>query len=584
MGEHGVTREAWELRLMDSTQQPVPEGPLLKLLYQISECSDAGDEPQVLLRSVLDVIVTHFEVPHAAISLFNPNNNRLEVEVAFGMPEDCWEWQLPLGVGLNGWVALHNRGLRVDDARLDSRYVELVPDMRSVVAVPLSREAIALGVLTFGDSRIGAFDEQLLLDLEQVGLAIAKLLDRVWRLEHLKNKATLYQSVVNMVGKVSNRFELDGILADITSEARRIINCEMCSLFLLSPEGATLDLEVLIARDGRRPHEEVVALSDSSMGTAVLHRKTVEVSNLAATEEHHFVGLEDRHNLVGMLCTPLIYEEQVIGVLNAYTAVPHRYSNTEKQVFRALANIGAFAIENSRLYTRIIDSENLLRQSERLTTLGTLASEIAHEIRNPLTVIRLLVESLSLDVADDDPRTKDFKVVTDNIDNLGEIVGRVLDFGKSQSQMFAKWKTCNLIEDCIRLVRFKLRRSRIHVNFERCDDTWVHCNKGQIQQVFLNLFINAEEAMPDGGQITIRSEVSDEGNQVNFYFSDTGTGIPSGIRDHVFGSFLTGKSTGTGLGLAIVKRILRDHRGNIEILDTSPGGTTFRFWLPVHHP
>jgi len=552
----------------------------LQLRYQIGESLHISEDPQRILDKILLDVAAYFDVGYGTISLFNPNTNRLEIEAFIGLPENCREWQLPMGVGLTGWVALHNKSMCVADSNLDPRYVRIMEGLSSVIAVPLSMYASSVGVISLESENPNVFTSRELKELEVVAEEMTRVLSRVWRVMNLKKKSHQLDSVVNMVSKVSNRFELDGILSDITQEARRIIDCEMCSLFLLNAEGL-LELEVLVDRNGQRAHSETVEVGETTMGTAVIHRKTVEISNLITTEEHHFAGLTERKQLMGMLCTPLIYEDAVIGVLNAYTARPHRFSNTEKQVFGALANIGAFAIENAKLYNRIIDSENTVRHNERLTTLGTLASEIAHEIRNPLTVIRLLVESMSLDLSDDDFKQRDLKVVMDNIDNLGEIVGRVLNFGKSQTQIFSRWNTHEIISDCIQLVRFKLKRSQIKVEFVESDHVVVNCNKGQIQQVFLNLFINAEEAMPHGGEITIRSELSDDNERIFFYFKDTGNGIPDSIRDVVFDSFLTGKSTGTGLGLAIVKRILRDHRGNIEITESSTAGTTFRFWLPV---
>jgi len=282
-----------------------------------------------------------------------------------------------------------------------------------------------------------------------------------------------------------------------------------------------------------------------------------------------------------MLSASLGYEKQVIGVLNAYTKQAYRFSNSERQVFRALADMGAFAIENAKLYTRIIDTEDSLRNNERLTTLGMLSAEIAHEIRNPLTVMKLLVESLSLDQKLDEASQNDMNVVLEKINDLGEIVGRVLNFGKNRTQIFSRWDMNKIVEDSIQLVRFKLIRNRIKVDFETGNGCFVQCNKGQIQQVLLNLFINADEAMPDGGTIKIRFEKDHENGNLLVLFSDTGLGIPDEIKSGIFDSFLSGKPSGSGLGLAIVKRILRDHRGNIEIAETSESGTIFKFWLPM---
>ena len=111
----------------------------------------------------------------------------------------------------------------------------------------------------------------------------------------------------------------------------------------------------------------------------------------------------------------------------------------------------------------------------------------------------------------------------------------------------------------------------------------VNGNKGQLQQVFLNLIINASEAMPDGGNMTISPAIEGEENRkkVAIYFSDTGTGIPENIQDHIFESFLTGKPEGTGLGLSITKRILRSHNGDISVAQSSSQGTTIRIELPL---
>jgi signal transduction histidine kinase len=562
-----------------TTRAPIE--PLSELLYRLAECGYQSEDPQWILNQLLHEIVHHFQVSSGSISLFNPNSNRLDIEAHFGLPDCCRDFNLPMGVGLTGWVALHHKPARVDDVRTDPRYVKIAESIRSALAVPLVDESSSLGVLTIESDLVGRFSEDDQIRLESVSGFIVRVIGRVWRIVNLKKKCTQLESLVTMVGKLSNRFELEGILLDLTREARRILDCRMCSLYLVKQPG-TLDLEVLVDEKGPMLHQEQIKFEESSMGTAAQHQKTLEISNLAHTEEFHFPTLIAEHQLVGMLSTPLVYESRVIGVLNAYTTTPHRFSNTEKGLFRALADIGAFAIENTKLYNRIIDSEDALRSNERLTTLGLLSAEIAHEIRNPLTVIKLLVESLALDLDLDEEKHRDLNVVIEKINDLGEIVCRVLNFGKSQQQIFCRWDLNAIVQDSIQLVRFKLQRNRIRVKFEPGNSIWVNCHKGQIQQVLLNLFINAEEAMSEGGHITIRLQSDPLRHTANIYFTDTGGGIPEEIRDGVFDSFLSGKPTGSGLGLAIVKRILRDHRGDIAIEQTGKKGTTFRFWIPLY--
>jgi signal transduction histidine kinase len=111
----------------------------------------------------------------------------------------------------------------------------------------------------------------------------------------------------------------------------------------------------------------------------------------------------------------------------------------------------------------------------------------------------------------------------------------------------------------------------------------VNASKGQLQQVFLNLIINAAEAMPDGGTLTIHSVVegSPDEERLAVYFTDTGSGIPENIQEKIFESFLTDKPEGTGLGLSIVKRIMRTHHGDISVANSTSLGTTLRIELPL---
>jgi signal transduction histidine kinase len=280
-----------------------------------------------------------------------------------------------------------------------------------------------------------------------------------------------------------------------------------------------------------------------------------------------------------MLSTPIAFGDQIIGVLNAYTRRRHRFNNTEKKVFATLASLGAIAIQNARLYSRVFSTEESLRRNEKLTTLGMLAAEIAHEIRNPLTVIKLLFDSLELQFPGDDARQTDVAVIGEKLDHLEEIVERVLSFGRSREGMYSRQNLNQLVRDSLHLVRLKLHQQKIDIQFKPSEPSiLVEVNKGQIQQVMLNLILNATQAMPEGGSITIGTSQEDGHAQVNI--CDSGSGIPEDIQGKIFESFLTDRPDGTGLGLSISKRILRSHRGDIELTHSSEEGTCFKFWIP----
>jgi len=154
----------------------------------------------------------------------------------------------------------------------------------------------------------------------------------------------------------------------------------------------------------------------------------------------------------------------VLGVLAVFTDRPHRFDNDEKRVCATLANLGAVALQNARLYARVFQSEETLRKQEQLTTLGLLAAEIAHEIRNPLTVLKLLHGGLGMDFAAEDPRRTDLRVIGEKLDQLESIVTRVLNFAKAPTSLHSRWSLSDIIADTLVLVRPKLAQAKAQMD------------------------------------------------------------------------------------------------------------------------
>ena len=176
------------------------------------------------------------------------------------------------------------------------------------------------------------------------------------------------------------------------------------------------------------------------------------------------------------------------------------------------------------------------------------------------------------------------RVIGEKLDQLESIVTRVLSFAKAPTSLHSRWSLADIVDDTLVLVRLKLAQSKVSLRFEPpAGALFIEAHKGQIQQVLLNLLINATQAMPEGGTITLTAR-ADRPNDAHFALldlADTGTGVPEPIRDRIFDSFLSGRTDGTGLGLAIAKRILLSHHGDILLLATSPAGTTMRLLLPL---
>ena len=555
-------------------------------LYRVTRIVNSTDDPREALEQIIDAIMHVLPAESAAIELMNPDRTHLVVEVYRGFPKELTETNLKVGVGITGWVALHGKALNVGDVRRDARYIEVDPRVISELAVPMLNDSgLLIGVVNVDSSKPEAFSSQDKKILTLLAAEATRVLSRLWLIQQLRHTAGQLEALIEIARNIATKRRLEDILQTITTRSLEIIACRLSAIFLLDPETGKLTLRAASGLDKPGNLTETISLEDSAIGTAFSRRKTIEINDLPKIEEHHFQQLIQEEKLTSMLACPILFEEEAIGVLNIYMDHQHFFNDSEKRVFETLASLGATAIRNAQLYERIFQSEELLRRSERLTTLGLLSAEIAHEIRNPLTVIQLLFESLSLEFAETDPRNKDVQVINEKLGQLESIVSRVLDFGKSQQELHSRYNIDKLVEDTLHLVRLKLRQSKVEVEFHPAGEPapYADVHKGQIQQAILNLLINATQAMPKGGRIEISTTIENrEGPpQAVIRISDNGGGIDPSLHDAIFDSFLTSRPDGTGLGLSIVKRILKSHSGSIVVENSSPEGTTMKLVLPL---
>ncbi|WP_309399177.1 GAF domain-containing protein [Cerasicoccus maritimus] len=560
-----------------------PERSVIDSLYRISRLVSETDDAREALEAILQELVDVLGASSASVALTNPDTNLLEIEVTRGLMLNS-HFSLPLGIGITGWVALHGKPLLVPDVSEDTRYVPVKESVQSEMAAPMLIDGMPVGVVNVDSDQRDAFSESDLKLLSLLTIEATSVVSRLWLIGQLKEKNHQLQTLLRIGQLLGGKREQRDVLKSLTREARKLMPCTMCAIYLLSEDRKRLKLEVVSGADGPIDYEEELPIAETAVGVAIERRKQVAIQNLPQTEEHHFLDLTQSAGLSSMLSTPIICDGQAIGVLNAYTDTPHRFNNDERQLFNSMASMGAVAIQNSQLYSRVFQSEESLRKNLQLTTLGLLSAEIAHEIRNPLTVIKLLFESLTLDFSPDDPRNKDTEVISEKIEQLEEIVGRVLSFGKSRTGMHALYDLNTLVDETILLVRLKAEQSGVELVFERSKTPLsVEAHKGQIQQVILNLVLNAFQAMPHGGKVTVAVKRDDNPHQPMGYVvvSDNGTGVPENLRDRIFQSFLSGRSEGSGLGLAISKQIIKSHRGEISLVETGEAGTIFQFTMPL---
>ncbi|MDQ8186005.1 GAF domain-containing protein [Pelagicoccus sp. SDUM812002] len=567
--------------------QPLTEQPeTLLSLYRISQAASGSSSPRDAYTAITGELQRLFAPHAAAISLINPNTSLLEIEYALGYPANTSELSIHPGKGLSGRVAFNGEPILCNDVENDSRYVKLCDGVRSKIIAPMISHGHIIGVLSISRDKVDAFNQMDLDNLVLLANESSQVLQSVWHRRQLANQSEQLNALIEVGQNIVSNFETHSLWETVTEAAMELTRARLCTLQLF--DSKTQKVKLLTARPIDNEYTQQVGelgLSESLSGSAIRTKRQVEFSNITTPDYHDLKDVPIDSEVTSCLATPMIYEGNVMGILNVFTKVRHRFPNSERRLLQAFADLAAVAAQNAELYTRVFNSEERLRKSERLTTLGLLSAEIAHEIRNPLTVIKLLFGSLGLDYPESDPRHKDKQVIKEKFNQLEEIVSKVLSFGKAPEGIFTLWDIDDLVSDTCLLVRHKMRQLKIDLEHQQSGQRLrVNGNKGQLQQVLLNLIINASDAMPHGGRLTISTtgESSEKGKFAVLHIEDTGSGIPENLVERVFDSFLTDKPEGTGLGLSIVKRILRSHHGDISVSKTCPTGTTMRIELPIH--
>ncbi len=560
----------------------------IAVLYRIATLATSASDANAAKNAIVAELMGVFPAASGSLSILNPHTGYLEISAHQGLPPDTGDFALKLGQGVTGWVALHGRALIVGDVTQDARYIAARADVRCEMAAPLLHQGRVVGVVNLDADQVHAFTQDDLRRLARFGEEAGRTLHHLWQLERLHGESAQLETLIELGNSLLARLEERDLLATVTRSGRSLLDARLCTLHLCDATKNSLQLR---AWSGEPTVEEAslrqqpFALSCSLAGASLQLGRVVEFQELANGGAHGAVDLPADPVLCSALVAPLVVDGESAGALAIYTARPHRFSLVQKRVLAALASFASVALSNARLYARAFQSEEGLRKTQTLTTLGLLAAEIAHEIRNPLTVIKLLQGSMGLDFPEEDPRQRDLEVITEKIEQLEAIVSRVLSFARTPGTMHARWSLAAIIEDTMHLLRAKFAQSGTQLRYQSGGkNVMLEVNKGQLQQVLLNLALNALQAMPEGGALSVGVILTNEGggpSRVHIDFADTGHGIPVEIQPRIFESFLSGREGGTGLGLAIAQRIVRDHQGELTLLSTGREGTVMRVTLPV---
>jgi len=225
--------------------------------------------------------------------------------------------------------------------------------------------------------------------------------------------------------------------------------------------------------------------------------------------------------------------------------------------------------------------EKRLVQADKLSSIGLLAAGVAHEVNTPLAVISNYAQMLAKQVAEDDQKSRMLEKIAKSTFRASEIVNGLLNFSRTSSTEFGEVNLNRVIQETVSLVEHQMKKAGVEVRSSlEATLAPIQGNAGKLQQVFLNLFLNARDAMEGGGVLEIQTSPGDGGALVDVI--DTGHGIAPEYLNRIYDPFFTTKSArkGTGLGLSVTYGIIQEHAGSIEVFSRPGGGTRFRIELP----
>jgi two-component system NtrC family sensor kinase len=583
----------------------------LTTLNAISAAAVSSLDLDIALRQVLELTCHALDAAGGSILVLDAGTERLVLVLTLAdEASDLRGQHLALGQSIAGWVAQHGQAVRVTDVRQDPRWHDGIDaivgsETRSLLCAPLKHREKTTGVIEVVNKRQGDFTGEDLSLLEAVSAIAAAALENARLYEAIRARASEL-ALLNEIGlALTSTLDYATVVHAALNQIQRLFRADNVSL--LKPDPLTGDLCFVEALSGTIPVEIPVRIApgESPAGWALDHHRSVLVEDVQT--DPRFLDWMDHltgHRAGALMAVPLLAREHSSGMILVVSSEAGIYAHEDLSTLQAIASTLAVALENASLYDELRallreweEAQAQLIHAEKMTALGRLAASIAHEINNPLqavqTYLTLAQEELEEEQQHPAPLIRYLGTVGKEIERIATIVRRMRDFYRPAREGLQPTYLHAVLESVLALTNKQLQHS--HVVVER---VWadhlpaIEANPDHLKQVFLNLVLNAIDAMPAGGTLHISTWVDQiqvsVGAQplpaVRIEFSDTGEGMPPEVLSRLFEPFFTTKEGGTGLGLSISYGIIQAHGGQVTVESYAEMGTTFIILLPVVQP
>jgi two-component system, NtrC family, sensor kinase len=368
-------------------------------------------------------------------------------------------------------------------------------------------------------------------------------------------------------------------ILDVSS---RSLQCSHVGLY--QEKGVDPKLELTAAK-GKVPEKEIPA-SGYELVQQVDQSNSPFLLNAGGPGDTAQHKILDSAGYGAVICVPVKRMDFRAVFFAARDAGSLPFREADLEMYQILSRQAAIGLENARLYKdlrdyvrRIEESQRALIQAEKMATAGRMTASIAHEINNPLQSVQNCLHLAARQDIAPDMRQKYFEMTQSELERLMKTVQRMLEFYRPNVTR-ERVAVIDVLDSALSLLGSQLRERQIRVTTSWAKDIPdISAVSSQVQQVFINLILNAFDAMPKGGELVI--SVCQAKENVEIDFQDSGPGVPEEIQSSIFEPFTSTKEKGTGLGLSVSYGIIVSHGGNLELINNSKPGACFRVTIPA---